>query len=209
MSSAVISEAKRTTNVVREMLRAARPAARCTRSCPCSPSSPTCSASSSPSRARDTSSSSARRLTRLPPVRGQGGRLEQVILNLVVNAMQAIEEHAQSGAIGLRITADAAAVWLAVEDSGPGLPAELSSQIFDRFFTTKPVGKGTGLGLWIARQIVSEHGGEITAANRPSGGACLTIRLPRCNVAAAPSSRVRDLLEPMAVGSTPWRAVRV
>ncbi len=119
----------------------------------------------------------------IPPVRGQAGRLEQVVLNLVVNAMQAIEEHAAQGEVAVRVSCDATHVRISVEDTGPGFPAGVADKIFDRFFTTKPVGKGTGLGLWIAKQIMTEHGGTIAASNRDGGGARMVIALPRCDVA--------------------------
>jgi signal transduction histidine kinase len=114
----------------------------------------------------------------LPTIRGFGSRLEQVVLNLVINAVQAME--GRSGPRVVRLTSgyDATQVWLSVEDTGPGFGPGVAERIFDRFFTTKPVGKGTGLGLWIARQIITEHGGTVTAENRAEGGARFHLRFP-------------------------------
>lgn len=67
---------------------------------------------------------------------------------------------------------------LIIRDTGPGIAPEISSRIFDPFFTTKPVGKGTGLGLSISYRIVQEHGGALSAANHPQGGAVMTLTLP-------------------------------
>jgi signal transduction histidine kinase len=114
----------------------------------------------------------------LPAMRGYGGRLEQVVLNLVMNAVQALD--GRNGPRFVRLTAghDATHVWLTVEDTGPGFAPGVVERIFERFFTTKPVGKGTGLGLWIAREIVTEHGGTVEAENRKEGGARFRLRFP-------------------------------
>ena len=121
-----------------------------------------------------------------PPFTGDPGRLERVVLNLVINAVQAMEARDVGNTLGgggarvVRLSSgqDATGVWLAVEDSGPGLPPEVAPRIFDRFFTTKPAGKGTGLGLWIVRQVLEEHGGTVSAGNRAEGGARFVIRIP-------------------------------
>jgi len=113
----------------------------------------------------------------LPPVMGDVGRLEQVMVNLVNNARDA------GGRTIALVTGtvqkdDQTFVRIAVEDSGPGIPAEILPQLFHSFVTTKPRGKGTGLGLRICRRILEEMGGSITAGNRPEGGACFEILLP-------------------------------
>jgi signal transduction histidine kinase len=114
----------------------------------------------------------------LPTIRGSGSRLEQIVLNLVINAVQAME--GRSGPRVVRLTSgyDATEVWLSVEDTGSGFAPGVAERIFERFFTTKPVGKGTGLGLWIAREIITEHGGTVTAENRAEGGARFHLRFP-------------------------------
>jgi signal transduction histidine kinase len=104
------------------------------------------------------------------PARGDAAALEQVAYNLLRNAIQA--------APGGRVRLSTERTTLAVEDSGPGIPAEVLPRIFEPFFTTKPVGSGTGLGLAVAHGIVAEHGGALTATNRPDGGARFVMRLP-------------------------------
>jgi signal transduction histidine kinase len=114
----------------------------------------------------------------LPAIRGSGSRLEQIVLNLVINAVQAME--GRSGPRVVRLTSGYTAtdVWLSVEDTGSGFAPGVAERIFERFFTTKPVGKGTGLGLWIAREIITEHNGTVTAENRAEGGARFHLRFP-------------------------------
>ena len=112
----------------------------------------------------------------LPPVWADANQLQQVLLNLIVNAEQAI------GADGriqvLACTRDDGTVMLAVEDTGPGIDADVLPQIFTPFVTTKGEQVGTGLGLSISREIVEAHGGRITAENRPEGGARFVVVLP-------------------------------
>ena len=109
---------------------------------------------------------------------GYAVQLEQVILNLIRNALDAVTGSAHPS---IRVTVRAAGdtVTISVADNGPGIPADRIDQIFDPFFTTKSVGKGLGLGLSISYGIVQDFGGHIHAANRPEGGAELTIALPR------------------------------
>jgi signal transduction histidine kinase len=116
--------------------------------------------------------------TDLPTIRGSASRLEQIVLNLVINAVQAMEGRSGPRVVRLTSDCDGAQVWLNVEDTGSGFAPGVAERIFERFFTTKPVGKGTGLGLWIARQIVTEHGGTVTAENRAEGGARFHLRFP-------------------------------
>jgi signal transduction histidine kinase len=114
----------------------------------------------------------------LPTIPGCAGRLEQIVLNVVINAVQAMEGRRGPRIVRLTSGHDDRHLWLTVEDTGPGFAPDVAERIFERFFTTKPVGKGTGLGLWIAREIVTEHGGTVTAANRPEGGARFELRFP-------------------------------
>ena len=83
------------------------------------------------------------------------------------------------GTLTLRGSATAGGVRLEVEDTGDGIPADLLPHLFEPWVTTKPVGQGTGLGLGIVREVVRDHGGEVSAANRPGGGAVFTLDLPR------------------------------
>jgi signal transduction histidine kinase len=102
--------------------------------------------------------------------------LQQALLNIVLNAEQAV---ADGGHIGIRVyLAETGKVGIEVRDSGPGIPADVLPHVFEPFFTTKDVGTGTGLGLAIAYGIVLEHGGTLTAANDPRGGAVFTLTLP-------------------------------
>ena len=114
----------------------------------------------------------------LPTIRGFASRLEHIVLNLVINAVQAMEGRSGPRIVRLTSGGDVTQVWLCVEDNGPGFAPGVAERIFERFFTTKPVGKGTGLGLWIAREIITEHGGTLTADNRPEGGARFLLRFP-------------------------------
>lgn len=109
----------------------------------------------------------------LPAVAGDLDRLIQATLNLVINALQAVERR---GRVELVARAADGLVVLEVRDTGPGVAAEHLSEIFEPYFTTRS--EGSGLGLWIAQQIIAAHGGAIEAANAPAGGAVFTLRLP-------------------------------
>ena len=112
------------------------------------------------------------------PLVGSSGQMQQVIMNLIQNACDAMAD-SRSPRLEVRAATDGgAAVVLTVADNGPGIPPENMARLFDPFFTTKPVGQGTGLGLSISYGIVERHGGRLTAANRPEGGAEFTLRLP-------------------------------
>jgi PAS domain S-box-containing protein len=108
-------------------------------------------------------------------------QIQQVVLNLLLNAEQAIAGSGQAkGVITFRTRSskESRRVSIQVIDSGPGVPPKVASKIFDPFFTTKPVGVGTGLGLSISHGIVTEHGGTISFHNAEGGGAVFTIELP-------------------------------
>jgi two-component system C4-dicarboxylate transport sensor histidine kinase DctB len=111
-------------------------------------------------------------------VLGHAVQLEQVILNLVRNALDAVAEQ-ENGRIIITAQASENNVLIKVADNGPGIPAGEINQIFDPFFTTKALGKGLGLGLSISYGIVQDFGGQIHAGNLPGGGAELTVQLPR------------------------------
>ena len=116
---------------------------------------------------------SARIAGPLPRVMADPVRLTQALLNLVINAIQAVE---RKGRVEVSAVVAEGMVCVAVSDNGPGIPPEKLPSIFDPYFTTKA--EGSGLGLWIAQQIVTAHGGELQARNGPAGGAVLTMRLP-------------------------------
>jgi len=109
----------------------------------------------------------------LPPITADPVRLTQALVNLVINAMQAVE---RAGRIDVSAGRFDSTMVLKVADSGPGIPQEKLASIFDPYFTTKA--EGSGLGLWIAQQIVTAHGGNIQAQNGASGGAVFTLVLP-------------------------------
>jgi len=115
----------------------------------------------------------------LPFVHGDPGHLQQVLMNLVGNARQAIEQHGRGGTIRLRTKRiGERRVLLEVADDGPGIPQAILARIFDPFFTTKPAGIGTGLGLAIVLSVVREHGGQVHVSSPPQGGAVFQIELP-------------------------------
>src|SRR6201999_819601 len=105
-------------------------------------------------------------------------QLEQVIVNLVRNALDAVGQ-TDRPRINLKVRATQDMAFISVADNGPGIPSELIERIFDPFMTTKPVGKGLGLGLSISYGIVQDFRGRIHANNKAQGGAELVIELPR------------------------------
>lgn len=148
----------------------------------------------------------------LPAVECDLGAINQVVLNLVVNAAHAIgdarstttgevaSEAASKGHIVVRTRALDAEVEIVIEDDGPGIPEAIRTRIFERFFTTKPVGKGTGQGLAIAREIIETgHGGHITCENRAEGGTRFSVRIP----ITAPSDLAQDSKQAADPGARP------
>jgi signal transduction histidine kinase len=123
-------------------------------------------------------------LGELPPIACAPSQINQVLLNLLTNAAQAIEGYGQ---IQVKSWSDEAAVFISVQDNGKGMPAAVLARIFDPFFTTKPVGQGTGLGLSISFKIIQDHGGLIRVASEPGRGTRFLLRLPRQSAASAPA----------------------
>lgn len=128
---------------------------------------------------------------RLPMVHCFASELNQVFLNLIMNAVQAIEASGKRlpGKIVIETLADPEWIVVRISDNGNGVPEELRERIFDPFFSTKPVGKGTGQGLAIARDVVeAKHGGRLEVGGREGEGAVFTLRLPLnvCQVPKAP-----------------------
>jgi signal transduction histidine kinase/ActR/RegA family two-component response regulator len=113
------------------------------------------------------------------PVRASGARLGQVFLNLILNAAQALDEaQAKRNLVRVRSFDEGPDVVIEVSDNGPGIPEEVLPRIFESFFTTKPRGMGTGLGLPISLGIVRSLGGEIVVDTRPGAGATFRVRVP-------------------------------
>jgi signal transduction histidine kinase len=116
----------------------------------------------------------------LPTIQVDGHQVQQMLLNLLTNAVDAMPT---GGSLRVETGVAGDTVWLRVADSGPGIPPEAREQVFAPFFTTKPQGKGVGLGLAISRQIVEAHRGTIEITESPGGGATFEIRLPRDSAA--------------------------
>jgi signal transduction histidine kinase len=136
----------------------------------------------------------------LPPVRAYGSELNQVWTNLIDNAADALDG---TGEIHLRTRLEDSWVTVEVEDNGPGIPEQNWSQIFSLFFTTKPMGKGTGQGLHISHNIVTRHGGSMDFRSKP-GKTVFTICIPdnfQKNSTAVPMKAGRQ--RPAAKNSEP------
>jgi PAS domain S-box-containing protein len=115
-------------------------------------------------------------LGEMPDIHADPKQIEQVIFNLVINAMQAIGRDGTIRIETSKIAAEKAEI--RVKDTGPGIPEEIQCRIFDPFYTTKPVGKGTGLGLSVCLGIIRDHGGSIDVESRVGEGATFIVRLP-------------------------------
>ena len=111
----------------------------------------------------------------VPAIECRPFQLNEVFLNLLINAAQSIERH---GTIIVRTGSDAASIWVQIADTGIGIEPAHLARIFDPFFTTKPIGTGPGLGLSVAYGIVQEHGGTIEIQSVVGKGSTFTVRLP-------------------------------
>jgi signal transduction histidine kinase len=133
-----------------------------------------------------------------PPVWVDTSQIQQVLLNLVQNAWQAMAAHAGRGRLTLRLRPLDHGARLELLDSGPGIRPEALPRVFDAFYTTKPPAEGTGLGLWIAYNIVEQHGGRLWAETRPEGGAAFIVELR--NRRPGPPARPEPAAEGVAAG---------
>jgi len=132
---------------------------------------------------------------KLPLVKCLASQLNQVFMNLIVNASQAIKEN---GIITIRTGAENDWIWIEIGDNGSGIAPDILTRIFEPFFTTKPVGKGTGLGLSLSYNIVTKHGGHIDVTSEPGVGTRFTVHLPvsqssKANEPITPTETFQDL----------------
>jgi two-component system NtrC family sensor kinase len=120
----------------------------------------------------------------VPPVLADADQLHQVFMNLIINAQQALQDQAPPRKLTLSSRFDAAAnaIRITVADNGPGIPEAVRKRIFEPYFTTKPLGSGTGVGLAVCLGIVEAHGGTLTVESDPSSGTVFTIVLPAGSV---------------------------
>lgn len=125
----------------------------------------------------------------LPTIVADPGQMQQVLVNLIVNAIQAMPG---GGRLTVRTGADAEHVALTVEDTGHGMSADVARHVFDPFFTTKDVGEGTGLGLSVVHGIVTSHGGTIRVESAPGCGARFYVRLPRDGASRSPGATTHE-----------------
>jgi signal transduction histidine kinase len=135
----------------------------------------------------------------LPEVTCYPGQLNQVFLNLLINACDVLED---GGTITIRAQPIDDGVRIEFEDSGPGISADVQSRIFDPFFTTKEIGKGTGLGLSLSHGIIERHGGRIQIVSEPSRGAIFRIELPLVAPVIPPEIDVGEVVPAKARAAT-------
>jgi len=116
----------------------------------------------------------------IPPVLADADQLHQVLLNLIINAQHALQDQptARRIRVASRYDSTADVIRIAVADNGPGIPADLRARVFEPYFTTKPTGIGTGVGLAVSLGIVEAHGGTLTVDCPTEGGAVFNITLP-------------------------------
>ncbi|MGE3818919.1 MAG: ATP-binding protein [Isosphaeraceae bacterium] len=141
-----------------------------------------------------------KRLDALPPVTCHAARINQVVLNLMTNAIDACEA---GGVVTLSTRREGEKVVLEVSDTGRGIDPAVRGKIFDPFFTTKPIGQGTGLGLSISYGIVKDHGGTISVESELGRGSTFSVTLPIKPVKNPPTSDSKATAEAPEEGATP------
>ncbi|MBI3507560.1 MAG: response regulator [Proteobacteria bacterium] len=135
-----------------------------------------------------------------PAAAGEFRKLQQVLVNLISNACDAMRGRVETKKLRVRTRALEDGALIQIDDSGPGVPAAKREEIFQPFVTSKPAGKGTGLGLYISAQIVAESGGTLKCEESPEGGARFVIRLPACP-AGLPEAKPAIKLPPPVPGA--------
>ncbi|HEX5831624.1 MAG TPA: ATP-binding protein [Gemmatimonadaceae bacterium] len=141
----------------------------------------------------------------LPPVLGDGRQLQQVVLNLITNSIQAMEGE-PNAMLRLATRRDDEQVVLEIEDNGPGIPAEARARVFEPFFTTKEEGEGTGLGLSVSYGIVAAHDGVLELVQTSERGTCFRVTLP---AASADLADVAATTSPTGESRSPLAGMRV
>jgi CheY-like chemotaxis protein len=130
----------------------------------------------------------------LPQTSASPDQFQQLLIILMNNALQAMGKMTQGRCLKISTTKSGDCIRVAVEDTGPGVPAEIQGKIFEPFFTTKGVGTGTGLGLSIAHSIMTEHQGQIHYERSPIGGAAFVMELP-VKAVRVPTGHITEALE--------------
>lgn len=128
----------------------------------------------------------------VPRISGNANHLQQVIMNLMINAQQAMGDG--GGNVEISTLVENGSLLITVSDTGPGVDADLATKIFEPFFTTKPAGQGTGLGLSVSYGIIQDHGGDISVERADSGGAKFVVKLP-CRIMAQRETEGTTALE--------------
>jgi signal transduction histidine kinase/CheY-like chemotaxis protein len=141
----------------------------------------------------------------LPKAMVDAHQIQQVFLNLINNARQAVEAHRPSGWVRISTEQAGENARITFEDNGPGIPEAHLSKVFDPFFTTKEVGKGTGLGLSLCYGIIQEHGGTISVRSKLGSGATFIIELPLAQIAHSTSSPIPTAIAPSVSPALPSR----
>ena len=142
-------------------------------------------------------------VAKLPQVFADPHHLKQVLLNLIINAEQAMLSANGRGTLIIRSWHDTEKelVVLEINDDGPGVPTDVESKIFDPFFTTKSVGKGTGLGLTVAHALIQDHGGQIRVTSRPGNGSSFYVDLPTGTALPRPATPVPAMKSAVTIGA--------
>ncbi len=144
----------------------------------------------------------------LPDLEMNPHQVQQVFVNLIQNAAQALMQAERPGTVRVRARRWMDGVAIDVSDDGPGMPPEVAARVFEPFYTTKPEGQGTGLGLSISQGIAKEHGGRITLATEPGKGATFTVELPGRLGEPTPLPAAAEPREARPLASSWWTTSR-